>query len=96
MLAKKQQASDTMSSHCWSSIVTLCPRPLETAVAAAPATPAASSRTPRHALEQEIAANALLRDDATAALVRAPTLIVRAELCTLGPTAGLILPPEEA
>jgi pimeloyl-ACP methyl ester carboxylesterase len=56
----------------------------------------AASRMPRHALEQEIGANALLRDDATAALVRAPTLIVRAELGTLGPTTGLILPPEEA
>jgi pimeloyl-ACP methyl ester carboxylesterase len=56
----------------------------------------ASSRMPRHALEQEIDANALLRDEATAALVRARTLIVRAELGTLGPTAGFILPPEEA
>jgi pimeloyl-ACP methyl ester carboxylesterase len=53
-------------------------------------------RMPRHALEQEIAANSLLRDDATAQMVRAPTLIVRAELGILGPTAGLILPPEEA
>jgi pimeloyl-ACP methyl ester carboxylesterase len=55
-----------------------------------------SSRMPRHALEQELTANELQREDAATRMVRAPTLVVRAELGILGPTTGFILPPEEA
>jgi pimeloyl-ACP methyl ester carboxylesterase len=54
------------------------------------------SRMPRHALEEEIAADALLRDNAAVPLVRAPTLIMRAELGTTGPNSGFVLPPEDA
>jgi pimeloyl-ACP methyl ester carboxylesterase len=54
------------------------------------------SRMPRHALEQEIVANDLMRDSAAVPLVRAPTLIMRAELGTTGPATGYVLPPEDA
>jgi pimeloyl-ACP methyl ester carboxylesterase len=56
----------------------------------------ASSRMPRHALEEELATNELLRDNAAVPLVRALTLIVRAELGTIGPSEGYVLPPEDA
>jgi pimeloyl-ACP methyl ester carboxylesterase len=56
----------------------------------------AQSRMPRHALEQENAANDLLRDGDAVPLIRAPTLIIRAEQGILGPSTGFILRPDDA
>ncbi|HUY76601.1 MAG TPA: alpha/beta hydrolase [Ktedonobacterales bacterium] len=54
------------------------------------------SRVPKAAIEEESLALALTRSEALPALVRAPTLVVRAPVGLLGPDRGLILPREEA
>lgn len=55
-----------------------------------------ASRVPKAAIEEESLALALTRSEALPALVRAPTLVVRAPVGLLGPERGLILPREEA
>jgi pimeloyl-ACP methyl ester carboxylesterase len=55
-----------------------------------------TSRVPRAAIEEEMAALVAMRTEALPAFVHAPTLIVRAALGTLGPDHGVILPREEA
>jgi pimeloyl-ACP methyl ester carboxylesterase len=56
----------------------------------------ASSRVPRPAIMEEIAALAALRSEDLPNAVRQPTLVLRAVLGLLGPDRGLILPREEA
>jgi lipase len=56
----------------------------------------AASRMPKHVLDEENAVNYFLRSEALPDLVRAPTLIVRAAVGTLGADRGFILPAEEA
>ncbi len=51
---------------------------------------------PKHALDEESAVNYFLREEALPAFVRAPTLIVRAAVGTLGADRGFILPAEDA
>jgi pimeloyl-ACP methyl ester carboxylesterase len=55
-----------------------------------------TSRIPKAVIDEEIAANFLIRTEMLPSAVRAPTLIVRAALGTLGPDRGFLLPAEEA
>lgn len=54
------------------------------------------SSVPKHAIDEETFALGALRSEALPAFVRQPTLVVRAELGTLGPDRGVVLPREEA
>jgi len=54
------------------------------------------SCVPRSAIEQEAAAVGAIRTEALPALVRQPTLVLRAALGTLAPDRGIVLPREEA
>lgn len=56
----------------------------------------AVSRMPRHALDEELATNALIKSADLPGMVRAPTLIVRAPVGTIAADRGFILPAEEA
>lgn len=56
----------------------------------------ATSRMPKHALDEEVAVNAFVRLDAMLPLIKAPTLITRATVGTLAPDRGFILTAEEA
>jgi pimeloyl-ACP methyl ester carboxylesterase len=55
-----------------------------------------TSRVPRAAIEEESAALWATRTEELPPLVRAPTLVLRAALGTLGPDRGIVLPAEEA
>jgi pimeloyl-ACP methyl ester carboxylesterase len=55
-----------------------------------------TSCVPRGAIEQEAAAVGVIRTEALPAVVRQPTLVLRAALGTLGPDRGIVLPREEA
>jgi pimeloyl-ACP methyl ester carboxylesterase len=55
-----------------------------------------TARMPRHALDEELATNGLINSAELPGRVRAPTLIVRAPVGTIGPERGFILPEAEA
>lgn len=54
------------------------------------------SRVPRAAINEETAALYFTKSEDLPSFVKAPTLIVRAALGTLGPDKGVVLPREEA
>ena len=56
----------------------------------------ATSRMPKHAYDEEVAVNYALALDALLPFVKAPTLITRATVGTLGPDRGFILTAGEA
>jgi pimeloyl-ACP methyl ester carboxylesterase len=55
-----------------------------------------TSRVPRAAVEEELASGFAMPIDELPRLVRAPTLVMRAALGTLGPDRGIVLTAEEA
>ncbi|HEX8731376.1 MAG TPA: alpha/beta hydrolase [Ktedonobacterales bacterium] len=55
-----------------------------------------TSRVPRKAIEEEMAALAALRSESLPNLVRQPTLVLRATVGLLGADRGFILPRDEA
>jgi pimeloyl-ACP methyl ester carboxylesterase len=54
------------------------------------------SRVPRAAIDEEVAALYFTKSEELPSFVKAPTLIVRAALGTLGPDKGVVLPRAEA
>jgi pimeloyl-ACP methyl ester carboxylesterase len=54
------------------------------------------SRVPRAAIDEESAALYFTKTEMLPSFVKAPTLVVRAALGTLGPDKGVVLPREEA
>ena len=55
-----------------------------------------TSRVPKAAIEEEVMVNMAINADVLLPRIQAPTLITRAELGTLAPDRGFILPAEEA